>query len=126
MSVMEYQTIYINSGNYESEYIMKEFGACTRVVVDNDTTWWCVMYTFGTGVRYEHHRLDGPAMIFNSGSIAFYVRNEWFVRTDAFCEAAGMSDEDTFIWTLRFGDDLPDTCAAYYGDAWKDMAMEDY
>lgn len=63
----------------------------------------------------KRHRIDGPAMIdFHYGEIGFWINDMIYGRTTEYCKAAGMSDEETFMWVLRFGDRLPTTIAEYY------------
>lgn len=79
--------------------------------------------------KNDYHRTDGPAVIELdmddvAGYIDFWVNGSVYYSTKQYCEAAGMSDEDTFMWVLRFGDDLPQTAAEFYGENWKSIPMD--
>ena len=86
-----------------------------------------VSYTIGhpsSQHGYKYHRLDGPAIInLHTGTILFVIDDIIYYLTSLFCKSAGMSDDETFIWALKFGDNLPATCSAYYGEDWVNMSL---
>lgn len=43
----------------------------------------------------------------NVGEVFHTVGGRYYQYTRNFCEAVGMTDEDTMIWVLKFGDTLP-------------------
>lgn len=45
---------------------------------------------------FAYHRLDGPSIITDS-AVMFFVDDTHYEYTRLYCEAAGMSDEDTFM-----------------------------
>lgn len=53
------------------------------------------------------HRTDGHAVELSTGAIFFYVNNKMQVTTKQYCEAAGMSGEDTLFMYLKYGEILP-------------------
>lgn len=57
------------------------------------------------------HRTDGHAVELSTGAIFFYVNNEMELTTKQYCEAAGMSGEETLYWVLKYGDVLPSSVA---------------
>lgn len=76
---------------------------------------------------YNHgwHRTDGPAYIdIDDERVWFYVNGCRYVHTKTFCEVSGMSKEETLLWVLRFGDELPMTCEEYYGQNWESIPMD--
>ena len=98
-------------------------GAACRVT----TTYIGVLPDIRYYYKGEWHRTDGPAYIdVDFESVDFWVNGVVHYSTELYCKVAGMSDEETFMWVLRFGDFLPNTCEEYYGAGWKDMALEDF
>lgn len=123
---MEYETIYCYSSKTTLEVLRKISieGKLVRRLSDE-----YAVFTVGSGLGSggAYHRLDGPALInIRYKSIDFYIFDDRYSITEEYCRAAGMSDEDTFMWLLRFGDVLPDTIEGFYGEDWKDMALEEF
>ncbi len=53
-----------------------------------------------------HHRIDGPAMI-GSKYVAWFLYGDEIRKTRTFCIRLNMSDEDTCLWLLKYGETLP-------------------
>lgn len=45
--------------------------------------------------------------ISNAGEVFHTVQGKYYSSTYNFCKAIGLSDEDTLLWTLKFGETLP-------------------
>lgn len=128
---MELVTIYKKANDDKNVNdivgVMSKDGALVRVIYDGG---YHIYYTIGCSFSiggYAFHRQDGPSRIFrDTGSILFNVHDRFYTYTEEYCRAAGMSDEDTFMWLLRFGDRLPETIEEFYGEGWEDMAVEEF
>lgn len=124
-----YENFVLGVDGCEDEYIMRrnKEGALLRFVDPEVPT---VTYTIGNTPAYMHysfHRVDGPACIeLDNDMIMFYITDRGFHMTTSFCEAAGMSEEETFMWVLRFGDELPTTIGEYYGENWRSMSLDEF
>lgn len=124
-----YENFVLGVDGGEDEYGMRRAkdGALIRFV---DPITPIVTYTIGNTPAYMHysfHRVDGPACIeLDDNIIMFYITDRGYYMTTSFCEAAGMSEEETFMWVLRFGDMLPKTCEEYYGENWRSMSLDEF
>ena len=75
--------------------------------------------------KHEWHKIDGPAYIeLQQNIISFNVQGQSYLSTQEYCKAAGMSDEETLMWVLRYGEKLPDTIEGFYGDGWQSMSID--
>lgn len=75
----------------------------------------------------NRHRVDGPAHIdLHAGAVLFFINGITYSNTREYCVKAEMTAEDSFIWVLRYGDELPTACAGFYGEGWKDMSIEKF
>lgn len=128
---MGYETIVVDTwGLYSISDVVKTSGGVSKikVVVEGNQTNQMVgvFYVvcdehclFG----YAHHRLDGPALIGPYG-IGFYINDNPYRYTEAYCRVAGMSDEETLVWIFRFGEELPMTPERYYGEDWESIPVD--
>ena len=127
---MEYETFFmdIDEGNHD-EYVRrrKKKGALIKCIYSSSS---CVDYTMGVPsarMGYSYHRLDGPACIeLHRNEIMFMIKDKHFNKTQIYCKAAEMSDEETLMWVLRFGDELPKTCEGFYGEDWQSMSLDQF
>ncbi len=53
------------------------------------------------------HRIDGPSMEDEFGRITFHINNYLYNVTKAYCKDAGMDDETTLLWVMKYGETLP-------------------
>ena len=118
---MKYETVYRCSW-YNDQFKSKK-GILVKEISDD-----FVIYSIGDGKHYNTHRVDGPAVIDmdECGDIDFWVNGVVYYSTELYCQAAGMSDEETFMWVLRFGDKLPTTCSEFYGEGWESIPFDQF
>lgn len=55
----------------------------------------------------QFHKVGGPAVIHASGGIEFFYRGRLFNTTMAYCKACGFDEQETLLWVLRYGENLP-------------------
>lgn len=126
---MGYLTIFCEHTRFDHIDIKQVEGNMVRTI-SNSKCDRCVEYTIGkisASMGYAHHRIDGPAYIdIDDMNITFSIYDEHYYDTKQFCKAAGMSDEETFMWLLKFGDELPLTIDGFYGEGWESMSLEDF
>lgn len=73
------------------------------------------------------HRIGAPAYIdLHSKSVGFYVSGIRYLQTFKYCKACKMSDEDSFIWVLKYGDILPETIEEFYGFDCNNLTIDDF
>ena len=118
---MEYETFHIKVDDKAYEVYLRlaekrvEDGLHLRVINEksNSVCYYrgCLMADTG----YYEHRVDGPSWILYGGDIMFCVRGQDHINTVEYCRAAGMSDEETLMWVLQFGEKLPTTIDGFYG-----------
>ena len=74
--------------------------------------------------KKDWHRIDGPAFIdLQVNYVSFYIHGKNYDSTKEFCNKAGMSDEDTLMWVLKYGDSLPYAIEDFYGADWRSIPM---
>lgn len=119
---------HVSRGIYDidaQEFVSRiiESGCACRVTTTYTNGLPDILYYYNN----DYHRTDGPAYIDyegGKGSIGFWLNGIAYFSTKQYCEAAGMSKEDTLMWALRFGDDLPWTIEDYYGENWESIPMD--
>lgn len=126
---MEYRPVTANWRDpYTRATLLLEKGSCFKVF-DDDQYLPSVSYIVKSQLEedgFAYHRVDGPARVYSYGYISFWVNGVGrFFNTTEYCKAAGMSDEETFMWVLRFGDELPHNCEGFYGKSWAQLSFEE-
>ena len=122
---MEYMTEHLPNqlGDGLNEYLkLKREGGWYKVVWDDHSVMYIVRDNKFYG-GYSYHRPDGPCII-TGKVVMFFVEDLQYEYTKLYCEAAGMSDEETFMWVLRFGERLPRTFIEYYGDELESIPVD--
>ena len=51
----------------------------------------------------QWHRLDGPAYIRRDGGYGWYINGERYYNESSYKHAAGISDEEMLVITLKYG-----------------------
>lgn len=103
-------------------------GCCVVYPLDNQTIGTIHYYSF-----YDHfirgwacNRRGAPAIIdLKHDIVQFVIAGERFTDTVEFCEKSNMSQEETFLWVLKYGETLPTTCQEFYGNGYTHIGLAD-
>ena len=121
---MGYVTVHMVGVGGVLEYVRgKVDGERYKFVWDGDKVIYvvCCRNSF---CGYAIHRLDGPSVIVPPSYVRFNINDIEYMYTRHYCKDAGMSDEETFMWVLRFGDELPTTIEGFYGEDWCSIGFD--
>ena len=125
---MKYRTVICHDGVYGwDETVEKNQGKAVRAIV-SERPYNDIEYILcGKWGGYRWHRTDGPARILRSQNAIFFILHDHtIVSTREFCQRSKMSDQEMFLWLLKYGEHLPYTCSEYYGERWTEMADDEF